>query len=215
MTLTKDTMKKGGRYNWKGQPERLFYIGHNWSGNGYWHQSCKVDEPDVVWCETLDSELHMLEETGAELCAGLLKVEHKFVGPNGLCRDQPEDDFFSLEAAAQHGFEMIDDDGDVFVCNAIQIANLLRPIKQAARQAAEPKPGLSYPREKFTPEQWAWCQRYEQWTSYEPLMDDFLAGNQLFYEAAQFSLQWFQDHSTDAYLRASDGPIPGDPDTEE
>jgi len=53
----------GGRYNWKHQPERLIYLGHNWSSNGYWHQFAKVDAPDVVWCEVLDSDLLMIEET--------------------------------------------------------------------------------------------------------------------------------------------------------
>lgn len=55
--------KVGGRYNWKNQPERLVYMGHNWSGNGFWHQFAKVDEPGKVWCEVLTSDLHMLEET--------------------------------------------------------------------------------------------------------------------------------------------------------
>ena len=61
--LNRATMKVGGQYNWKNQPERLVYIGRNWSGNGYWHQFEKVDAPGVVWCEVLDSDLHMLEET--------------------------------------------------------------------------------------------------------------------------------------------------------
>lgn len=56
-------MKIGGKYNWKGQPERLVYLGRNWSGNGYWHQFEKVDAPGKVWCEVLDSDLPMIEET--------------------------------------------------------------------------------------------------------------------------------------------------------
>jgi hypothetical protein len=55
--------KKGGRYNWRGQPERLVYLGRNWSGNGWWHQFAKVTSPGEVWSEVTDSELHMLEET--------------------------------------------------------------------------------------------------------------------------------------------------------
>lgn len=55
--------KIGGRYNWKNQSERLVYMGHHWSGNGYWHQFSKVNEPGKVWCEVLTSDLHMLEET--------------------------------------------------------------------------------------------------------------------------------------------------------
>jgi hypothetical protein len=57
------TMKIGGRYNWINQPERLVYLGRNWSGNGFWHQFEKVDEPGVVWCEVQDADLHMFEAT--------------------------------------------------------------------------------------------------------------------------------------------------------
>lgn len=53
----------GGRYNWKCQPERLVYLGKNWSGNGYWHQFAKVDTPTEVWCEVLDYQLESFEET--------------------------------------------------------------------------------------------------------------------------------------------------------
>jgi hypothetical protein len=61
--LTPATMKRGGRYNWKHQPDRLIYLGRNWSGNGYWHQFQKIGDPRRVWCEVLDDDLHMLEET--------------------------------------------------------------------------------------------------------------------------------------------------------
>jgi len=53
----------GEKYNWKQQPERLVYLGNNFSGNGYWHQFAKVETPTVVWCEVLDSELTMIEKT--------------------------------------------------------------------------------------------------------------------------------------------------------
>lgn len=52
----------GGKYNWKGQKERLVYIGCNWSGNGFWHQFAMVGS-DSVWCECLDSDLNNIEET--------------------------------------------------------------------------------------------------------------------------------------------------------
>lgn len=55
-------MVKGGRYNWKGQPEKLIYIGKK----GYWHQFVKVESPRTVWCEVPDEDLHMLEETKQE-----------------------------------------------------------------------------------------------------------------------------------------------------
>lgn len=59
MTLT--DMKLGGRYNWRGQAERLIYLGRNWSGNGYWHQFALVSQPGRVWCEVLDSDLASFE----------------------------------------------------------------------------------------------------------------------------------------------------------
>lgn len=52
-------MKLYERYNWIGQAERLIYIGKK----GSWHQFVKVDARDTVWCEVLDSDLHMIEET--------------------------------------------------------------------------------------------------------------------------------------------------------
>ena len=48
-----------GRYNWKNQSERLVYIGKM----DAWHRFELVDEPGKVWCEVLDEDLHMLEET--------------------------------------------------------------------------------------------------------------------------------------------------------
>lgn len=59
----KPRMEIGGRYNWRGQPERLIYLGKNWSGNGYWHQFALVSEPEIVWCEVTDSDLYSFEET--------------------------------------------------------------------------------------------------------------------------------------------------------
>lgn len=54
---------RGGRYNWKGQPERLIYIGRDRSGTGKWHQFAKVEEPARVCCEILDTDLRMIEKT--------------------------------------------------------------------------------------------------------------------------------------------------------
>ena len=62
--LTKDAF-----YNWKHDPEtRLAYLGHNWSGNGYWHQFALADDPTrKVWCEVTEVELPMIEQhTGSE-----------------------------------------------------------------------------------------------------------------------------------------------------
>lgn len=60
--LTAAMLKRGGRYNWIGQPERLVYLKRF---NG-WHQFEEVGRPGIVWCEVLDNDLHMLEETRAE-----------------------------------------------------------------------------------------------------------------------------------------------------
>jgi hypothetical protein len=76
--LTPEALKVGGRYNWKSQPERLIYTGMCEPRNGRWHQFEKVDEPGVVWCEVLDSDLHMLEAT-----SGVLAVRGE------TARDQP------------------------------------------------------------------------------------------------------------------------------
>lgn len=52
-------MVVGNKYNWKYQNERLIYLGKHRG----WNQFALVTEPDDVWCEVLDSDLHMLEET--------------------------------------------------------------------------------------------------------------------------------------------------------
>ena len=57
-------MKLGGKYNWINQPERLVYLGKNFSGGRCWHQFAKVEDvEEVVWCELLDNELSLMEET--------------------------------------------------------------------------------------------------------------------------------------------------------
>jgi hypothetical protein len=61
--LTPDKMVRGGHYNWKNQPERLVYLGCNWSGNGHWHQFRKIGDPRPVWCEVTDAEIPMFEVT--------------------------------------------------------------------------------------------------------------------------------------------------------
>lgn len=52
-----------GRYNWKGQPERLSYIGpQRYNGDSRtWHQFALVDVPGVCWCEVLESDLKSFE----------------------------------------------------------------------------------------------------------------------------------------------------------
>lgn len=52
-------MEIGKKYNWVHQSERLTYIGKL----GCWHQFELVDAPGKVWCEVLDEDLRMVEET--------------------------------------------------------------------------------------------------------------------------------------------------------
>ncbi len=56
---------KGGKYNWQYAPERkLVYLGKSRNGAGVWNQFAKVDDPaKEVWCEVLDEDLHLMEET--------------------------------------------------------------------------------------------------------------------------------------------------------
>ena len=58
-TLTPAAMVRGAPYNWRSQPDRLIYLGKR----GHWHQFKKIGDPREVWCEVLDGDLHMLEET--------------------------------------------------------------------------------------------------------------------------------------------------------
>ena len=64
--MNREALKKGGRYNWTGQPERLIYMGtkHYPGDRRTWHQFSLVGEnPEVCWCEVLDSDLSGFEET--------------------------------------------------------------------------------------------------------------------------------------------------------
>lgn len=58
-------MSPGDRYNWKGQPERLAYMGRKkYPGDPrVWHQFERIDQPGKVWCEVLESDLPLLEAT--------------------------------------------------------------------------------------------------------------------------------------------------------
>lgn len=59
MMMDRNTMEIGTRYNWRHQPDRLIYLGKK----GHWHQFKKIGDPRAVWCEVLDEDLHMIEET--------------------------------------------------------------------------------------------------------------------------------------------------------
>ena len=62
------TPLKGGLYNWKGQPERLVYMGaRRYPGDQRtWHQFAKVETPEVCWSEVLTADLASFEETDAQ-----------------------------------------------------------------------------------------------------------------------------------------------------
>lgn len=56
-------LKINGKYSWKCAPEdKLIYLGIS----GIWHQFKKIGDPRPVWCEVLETDLHMLEETPEE-----------------------------------------------------------------------------------------------------------------------------------------------------
>ena len=63
--MDREALKKGGRYNWIDQPERLTYMGtkHYNGDRRTWHQFALVDKPYDCWCEVLDSDLSGFEET--------------------------------------------------------------------------------------------------------------------------------------------------------
>lgn len=61
---------------------------------------------------------------------------------------------------------------------------------------------------RMTKEQRAWCKNYERETGFDPLMDDFLYGNESFVEGALKSVRWFEDWSSDAHLNIGRN-IPG------
>lgn len=63
--MTATPLIVGGRYNWRGQCERLAYRGaKRYPGDPrLWHQFELVDLPGDVWCEVLDSDLSHFEAT--------------------------------------------------------------------------------------------------------------------------------------------------------
>ena len=56
-------LKKGEKYNWINQKERLIYKGLNFSGNGFWYQFALIESPEEIWCECLPSDLIGIEPT--------------------------------------------------------------------------------------------------------------------------------------------------------
>lgn len=56
-----------------------------------------------------------------------------------------------------------------------------------------------------------WCKLYEEQTTFEPMMDDFKAGNESFVDAARKSNRWFESWASDSHLNIS-RHIPGEYD---
>lgn len=59
-------LKVDGRYNWRYSADPpLSYMGaRRYPGDPRrWHQFERVAQPGIVWCEVLDSDLHLFEET--------------------------------------------------------------------------------------------------------------------------------------------------------
>lgn len=66
--MTPETLHKGKLCNFKNQPERLVFMGRKlYPGDRRtWFQFAKVESPDEVWSEILQSGLHLIEETQQE-----------------------------------------------------------------------------------------------------------------------------------------------------
>lgn len=111
-----------------------------------------------------------------------------------------------------HGFKIKEGQTDLktYVYEAADA--LLRDFGLAASPAAPAPdtPESRWPAKHYNARQRAWCARYLHQTTFDPLMDDYEAGNESFVSAAKKSAQWYEDHTNDAYLRITDGCIPGD-----
>ena len=70
---------------------------------------------------------------------------------------------------------------------------------------------MKFAQGKYTKAQREWCERYERETGFDPhATGDYEVGNKTFVEAAKDCVSWFEDWSGDAYLRITEGGIPGD-----
>lgn len=77
----------------------------------------------------------------------------------------------------------------------IYIALLLRDRNLRKEEA------MKFPKKLYTKIQRKWCENYQSVTGFEPLMDDYEAGNRTFQQAANLSVWWFEDWSNDAFLK--------------
>ena len=55
------TLAVSETYQFKGGQEKIVYVGKQ----GNWHQFELEGKASVIWCELLDSDLHLIEKAGA------------------------------------------------------------------------------------------------------------------------------------------------------
>lgn len=55
------TLNIGEMYQFKGGREKIVYVGDY----GRWHQFELDGKAGVIWCELLDTDLHLIEKAGA------------------------------------------------------------------------------------------------------------------------------------------------------
>lgn len=67
---------------------------------------------------------------------------------------------------------------------------------------------FSYPVDRFTSEQLHWCWWYEAETGFEPVMCDFVAGNQSFNDAKWWNIWWFEAWCKETQATVRHGPHP-------
>lgn len=66
-------MNIGKGYNWKHSPnDLLIYLGKK----GSWHQFSRIGDPREVWCEVLDEQLYLIEETKTQQQEQINKKQH-------------------------------------------------------------------------------------------------------------------------------------------
>lgn len=63
-----------------------------------------------------------------------------------------------------------------------------------------------YPKKLYSEDQKNWCSRYEADTGFEPLMDEYEAGNESFVDGAKRSLGWFSDWAEETHRKLENVP---------
>lgn len=87
------------------------------------------------------------------------------------------------------------------------VANAL--AAHPAQQTASETVARWSDRRFYNRRQQKWCEYYERTTGFEPLMCDYEAENESFVQAAEKSIQWYEDHTSDTYIAITRGWIPG------